>query len=80
MYAAPRVTDFGRIELYTHALPGSSNEVPDETTDFGGGGEGGFGLVVGLLGGVIAIAGRDGDNQPVAAVPPDEEEEKLGQK
>ena len=80
MYVSPRVTDFGRIELHTHALPGSSPEIPDPISDpTGAGGGAGIGLI-GLVGGAIILAGRGDDNQPAATVPPEEEQEKLAQK
>ena len=88
MYVSPRITDFGRIELHTHVFPGSSSEVSEETAvltgeSTGGGSGGGAGLgvgVIGLIGGAIALAGRGDNNQAAAAVPPDEEVEKLAQK
>lgn len=75
-YRPPAVSDFGRIELHTYQLPGSgaSIEEPTSITSAGGGGIGaGVGLL-GLIGGAAALAGRDGDNQPVAVADNDEEE------
>ena len=79
MYVSPRIADFGRIELHTHTLPGSPDTtVPDPTVEPTGGGAG-FGLI-GLVGGVIALAGRGDNNQDAAVIPPDDEEEKQAQK
>lgn len=76
MYVSPRVTDFGRIELHTHAFP-SSTEIPDESSGGGAGGEGGIGVgVIGLIGGAIALVGRGGNDQEVAVAPADEDEKE----
>lgn len=74
MYLSPRVKDFGRIELHTYQAPGSSTEEPVETVVSGGGG-GGIGVgVIGLIGGAAVLVGRGNNEQPAAAVQPDEEE------
>jgi hypothetical protein len=79
MYITPRVTDFGRIELHTYQLPGSSSEVEELPTATGGGGGGaGVGLI-GLLGGAAVLAGRGSNDQAVAASN-DEEEKSVPQK
>jgi len=73
MYALPRVTDLGRIELHTYATPGSPTDPVEEPTGLGGGGGIGAG-VIGLIGGAVVLAGRGNDDQPAAVVPPGEEE------
>ena len=80
MYVAPRITDFGRIELHTHALPGSSPDFNEESAIEGGGGGGGGGVglgLIGLIGGVAVLAGRGDNDQTEVTAPPDEEEEKA---
>lgn len=76
MYKAPRVKDFGSIDIHTYALPGSSPEV-EETAVTGGGGIGGASIgLVGLLGAGAAVLGRSGSDEATASIQ-DEEEKKT---
>jgi len=77
MYVAPSLTDFGRIEVHTYALPGSAPEIDETTVTGSSGGGGGMGVgVIGLLGGAAVLAGHGKNDQPVAGVAPDDEEEE----
>ena len=78
MYVAPRITDFGRIEVHTYAFPSSGDPAP--APEAGGGGSGGGIGLIGILGGAIALAGRGNNNESAVIVPPEEEAEKQAQK
>lgn len=76
MYASPKVTDFGRIEVHTYSLSGSAPEI-DETPITGSTG-GGAGIgVLGLVGGAAVLAGRADNGEPAAGVTGDEDEKQV---
>ena len=80
MYVAPRISDFGRIEVHTYSLSGSAPDI-EETIVTGSGGAGsaaGIGLL-GLAGGAALLVGR-GNSTEVAAGAVSEEEEKQAPK
>ncbi len=81
MYEAPRITDFGSIELRVHsaAFSGPDAEPDDAPSPASGGSDGGaFGLALGIGAAVLAtIAGRNNESETAGALKTDEEEEVL---
>ena len=84
VYQAPRITDFGSVELRVHTQNfGSPNDhvedgegPPPEATSTDGGGSAGLGLI-GVAGTLIAVmAGRRNEQQEAGAGAIEEEEEE----
>ena len=87
-YEAPRITDFGRIELHTQGLVGSPGDEAESggtasfstASGFGSGITGGAVGLIGLVGAAIAgQAGQSagGEASSLAPTPTPEEKERL---